>query len=63
MYLQDVHIDAPVLIDLKHGSIRYRYAEENGKSPKKEKAYEGDGKQLKGHYFYHPRLNDFGESK
>jgi len=62
--LQNVRIDAPVLIDLKHGSIRYRYLEEDSKASKrKEHPHEGDEKQKKGHYFYHPRLNEFGESK
>lgn len=65
--LQDYAIDAPVLIDLKHGSIRYRYAEDENepknKSKKIEVPFEGEEKKKKGHYFYHPRLNDFSESK
>lgn len=52
-----------MLIDLQHGSIRYRYLDDDGKSKKKEHPHEGDEKQNKGHYFYHPRLSDFGESK
>lgn len=59
-YKKEYHIDAPVLIDLKHGSIRYRYMDDTNESPrKKEKPFEGDAGQKKGHYFYHPRLNDF----
>lgn len=58
-------IDAPVLIDLKHGSIRYReYKDEmevKNKSKMKEKPFEGEERQKKGHYFYHPRLQDFSE--
>lgn len=57
---KDYVIGAPVLIDLKHGSIRYRYADD-GLAKKKEQPFEGDPKQKKGHYFYHPRLNDFSE--
>lgn len=62
---KDYAIDAPVLIDLKHGSIRYRYAEDENepknKSKKIEVPFEGEEKKKKGHYFYHPRLNDFSE--
>lgn len=58
-------IDAPVLMDLKHGSIRYRYEEDGhkpkDKSRKVEVPFEGEEKRKKGHYFYHPRLNDFSE--
>ncbi|XP_045158626.2 uncharacterized protein LOC123524475 isoform X2 [Mercenaria mercenaria] len=54
----DYQIGAPVLIDLNHGSIRYRYDSEQS-SKKEEKPFEGDATQKKGHYFYHPRLNDF----
>ncbi|XP_060605001.1 uncharacterized protein LOC132757668 [Ruditapes philippinarum] len=57
---KDYQIGAPVLIDLDHGSIRYRYMQDSkGSSVKKEKPFEGDPTQKKGHYFYHPRLNDF----
>lgn len=59
---KEYQIGAPVLIDLKHGSIRYRYLDGEGPpSKKKEQPFEGDPKQKKGHYFYHPRLNDFSE--
>lgn len=58
-------IDAPVLMDLKHGSIRYRETVEDNepknKSQKTEVPFEGEEKRKKGHYFYHPRLNDFSE--
>lgn len=64
---KDYIIDTPVLIDLKHGSIRYRYVEEEkehkDKFKKVEVPFEGEetGTARKGHYFYHPRLNDFSE--
>jgi hypothetical protein len=62
-FFQDYQIGAPVLIDLDHGSIRYRYMQDSkGNSVKKEKPFEGDPTQKKGHYFYHPRLNDFSSS-
>ncbi|WAR24248.1 hypothetical protein MAR_037917 [Mya arenaria] len=60
---KQLQIDTPVLIDLNHGSIRYRYENETGKTPSMmtERPFEGNQKQNKGHYFYHPRLNDFSE--
>ncbi|KAL4236578.1 hypothetical protein ACF0H5_004963 [Mactra antiquata] len=57
---KECRIGAPVLIDLHHGSVRYREVEES-KKLKKEIPYEGEATHNKGHYFYHPRLNDFSE--
>ncbi|XP_052090420.1 uncharacterized protein LOC127727050 [Mytilus californianus] len=56
-------IDVPVLIDVQHGSVRYRYGSYEGepknKSSRIERPFEGDLKVDKKNYFYHPRLNDF----
>ena len=52
VFLQPVVIDAPALVDLSHGTVRYRN--------------DGDhivkaGKELKTGYFYHARLEDYSE--
>ncbi|KAJ8314763.1 hypothetical protein KUTeg_006913 [Tegillarca granosa] len=62
---KNLSIDTPVLVDVEHGSIRYRYGsykgEPSNKSRRIEKSYEGNDKINKQHYFYHARLNDFGK--
>lgn len=45
-------LDSPALIDLGHGTVRYRHPDE-----KREK----DNTKVKTGYFYHPRLDDFSE--
>jgi len=58
-------VDAPVLVDIEHGSLRYRLGEPYQKTTdyktKKEKPFEGEEKVNKRNYFYHTRLNDFSE--
>ena len=68
-------IDAPILVKVEHGTLRYRYkddAEEdpspgnNRKRKKKgriEVAHEGPERSKKHGYFFHSTLNDFSESK
>ncbi|XP_060069928.1 uncharacterized protein LOC132549960 [Ylistrum balloti] len=61
-----LRIDAPVLVDVEHGSVRYRYGNkestENADPHKtKGKPFEGTNRINKDHYFYHARLNDFSE--
>ncbi|KAK7485252.1 hypothetical protein BaRGS_00023503 [Batillaria attramentaria] len=54
-------IDAPVLVDMQHGSVRYREADSSEKSRgEREVPHEGTVLDHKDHYFYHTRLNDFG---
>ncbi|XP_041359257.1 uncharacterized protein LOC121375722 [Gigantopelta aegis] len=59
-----VLLDTPVLIDVQHGSIRYRYTQYDGeprnKAQRVEKPYEGIKACGKTNYFYHSRLNTFG---
>ncbi|XP_033117082.1 uncharacterized protein LOC117117017 [Anneissia japonica] len=50
-------IDAPALLDLGHGTVRYRQGEENLKN----KVILSDPKNKKG-YFYHARLDDYSEA-
>ena len=45
-------LDSPALIDLGHGTVRYRHPDE-----KREK----DNTKVKTGYLYHPRLDDFSE--
>ena len=45
-------LDSPALIDLGHGTVRYRHPDEKG---------EQDNNKVKTGYFYHPRLDDFSE--
>ncbi|XP_013413447.1 uncharacterized protein LOC106175840 [Lingula anatina] len=58
-------IDAPNLMDLNHGTVRYRYVEDETAPKKKqkrtEKPHEVDKKQMKHGYFYHAKLNDYSE--
>lgn len=58
-------IDTPVLIDVEHGSVRYRYGSYKGepanKSRRVERPFQGEEKVGKQNYFYHARLNDFSE--
>ncbi|KAK3089232.1 hypothetical protein FSP39_001979 [Pinctada imbricata] len=58
-------LDAPVLVDVQHGSVRYRYGKYEGEPGNKarriERPFEGEDRVNKQHYFYHARLNDFSE--
>ena len=45
-------LDSPALIDLQHGTVRYRLPDENR---------DEEGSTVKTGYFYHPRLDDFSE--
>ncbi|XP_074611518.1 uncharacterized protein LOC141866011 [Acropora palmata] len=45
-------LDSPALIDLNHGTVRYRHPDEKR---------EEDNAHVKTGYFYHPRLDDFSE--
>ena len=45
-------LDSPALIDLNHGTVRYRHPDEKR---------EQDNTKIKTGYFYHPRLDDFSE--
>ncbi|XP_033738825.1 uncharacterized protein LOC117326256 [Pecten maximus] len=61
-----LRIDAPVLVDVEHGSIRYRYGNKDSSEnvdphKTKGKPFEGTDRIDKDHYFYHARLNDFSE--
>lgn len=55
-------IDAPVLVDMKHGSVRFRKGEGGHQKDQqvREVPYEGTVLDQKEHYFYHTRLNNFG---
>ncbi|KAL3870045.1 hypothetical protein ACJMK2_042662 [Sinanodonta woodiana] len=64
---KNLSIDAPVLVDFQHGSVRYRYGQYEGapsqKAKRKERTFEGEEEMTeKRHYFYHPRLKDFSEN-
>ncbi|XP_061181737.1 uncharacterized protein LOC133190243 [Saccostrea echinata] len=58
-------LDTPVLIDVEHGSVRYRYGRYEGepadKTRRVERPFKGEDKVGKQNYFYHARLNDFSE--
>ncbi|XP_025110299.1 uncharacterized protein LOC112573861 isoform X2 [Pomacea canaliculata] len=57
----NLRIDAPVLVDLQHGSIRYRqHSSQVTESQNPEVPYEGTQLNQKDHYFYHTRLRSFG---
>ena len=68
-------IDAPILVKVEHGTLRYRYKEDGGEDPppgnnrkRKKKgrievAHEGPERSKKHGYFFHSTLNDFSESK
>ena len=45
-------LDSPALIDLGHGTVRYRLPDEKR---------EQENIKVKTGYFYHPRLDDFSE--
>lgn len=66
-HLKQYKIDTPVLIDVEHGSVRYRYGSYKGepanKSRRVERPFQGEEKVGKQNYFYHARLNDFSESR
>ncbi|KAK3771003.1 hypothetical protein RRG08_002052 [Elysia crispata] len=58
-------VDAPVLVDVDHGSVRYRQpgGPNSQKVKGKEKPYENeqeDALSNKENYFYHARLKEFG---
>ena len=57
-FLQQLTLDSPALIDLHHGTIRYRLPDEKRKQ---ENESEGQQTKVKTGYFYHPRLDDFSE--
>ncbi len=57
-------IDAPVLVKLENGTLRYRYKDEDVGKKKGERielAHEGPERKKKHGYFYHATLNDFSE--
>ncbi|CAD5125217.1 DgyrCDS13457 [Dimorphilus gyrociliatus] len=56
-------LDAPVLVRLPFGTIRYRYGEKSNEVLKDriEKPHEGEDRIGKEGYFYHSRLNDFSQ--
>ncbi|ESO92569.1 hypothetical protein LOTGIDRAFT_162477 [Lottia gigantea] len=58
-------LDTPVLIDVDHGSIRYRYGpykdEPVDKRKRVERPYGGSETVDKKHYFYHARVKKDGE--
>lgn len=61
-------IDASVLVRMEHGTVRYRYKENEvelqaRKSNRIEKPHEGPEKTNKKGYFFHPTLNDFSEGE
>ena len=59
--LQAFLIDAPVLVDMKHGSVRYRKDQDAPTLKGREMPHEGSTDlEQKKHYFYHTRLNSFG---
>ena len=47
-------LDSPALIDLGHGTVRYRLPDEKR---------EQENTKVKTGYFYHPRLDDFSEGE
>ncbi|KAK7099826.1 uncharacterized protein [Littorina saxatilis] len=54
-------IDAPVLVDMHHGSVRYREESKGLATEDREMPHEGNTDlDQKKHYFYHTRLNNFG---
>ena len=61
LYFQPVVIDAPVLVKLQHGTVRYRYVEEKvDRENRIEKPHEGPERTGKDGYFYHSHLKKFG---
>lgn len=52
LFGQQLMLDSPALIDLNHGTVRYRHPDEKR---------EEDNAHVKTGYFYHPRLDDFSE--
>ncbi|XP_064606618.1 uncharacterized protein LOC135471345 [Liolophura sinensis] len=60
---QNLKLDVPVLVDIEHGSIHYRYSQKGGKAVSRriEQPHEGDDRVKKADYFYHSRLQDFGK--
>ncbi|GFN98445.1 hypothetical protein PoB_002495100 [Plakobranchus ocellatus] len=62
---KQVLVDAPVLVDVEHGSVRYRQpeTERSQKMKGKEIPYENEKSATlsnKEHYFYHARLKEYG---
>ena len=60
-------MDAPVLVKLEHGTIRYRYVEDEkahkDKTERRETNHEGLERSKKHGYFFHTKLNKFGPGK
>uniref|UniRef100_X2ATU5 Ubiquitin-like domain-containing protein n=1 Tax=Capitella teleta TaxID=283909 RepID=X2ATU5_CAPTE len=60
-----VLIDAPILVKLQSGSVRYRYLENDDLQTKNrirvERPHEGPERKNKSGYFFHANLNDFSE--
>jgi hypothetical protein len=54
VFFSKLTLDSPALLELGHGTIRYRLPDE--------KTLEQDNKVKTG-YFYHPRLDDYSEGK
>ena len=52
LFLQQLMLDSPALIDLSHGTVRYRHPDEKRGE---------ENAHVKTGYFYHPRLDDFSE--
>ena len=66
LLFQPVVIDAPVLVQLDTGTIRYRYKEGEEEDPGDRKnrielPHEGPERAKKHGYFFHATLNDFSE--
>ncbi|KAL8606385.1 hypothetical protein ACOMHN_020539 [Nucella lapillus] len=54
-------IDTPVLVDMQHGSVRYREQQDELSSKDREVPHEGNTDlEHKKHYFYHTRLAHYG---
>ena len=53
-----------MLVKLEHGTIRYRYVEDEkshkGKEERRERNHEGNERSKKHGYFFHTKLNKFG---
>lgn len=49
-------LDSPALIDLGHGTVRYRH-------PDEKRVAEQENTKVKTGYFYHPCLDDFSEGE
>ena len=58
-------IDAPVLVKLDNGTIRYRYADDEqtrkDKQSRREVNHQGDERAKKHGYFFHTNLERYGQ--